>query len=156
MVISAVGGCAYNPFLPDLRTPVDRAREIAPRCHHTSEALDAEVLSASVVENVEPYYDHVQSGNDRMVHLRGAKLHVRPQPNLSAESIERSLECHEARVTMGGAPPLASDPYTLAGTWLDIKTDSTGDGYVVAVQVNNIQKAREVLARARQFATARP
>lgn len=151
----SVGGCAYNPLLPDLRTASDRAREVAPLCARLSEAVDAEALSPSIVVDVGPWYKYVASGNDRRVRLRGAQLHVQAKPNLSAEVLQLSLECHQARVMLGSARELEHDPYVFPDTWLDIDTHSAGDSFVVGIQVDDMDKARAVLARARQFVASR-
>lgn len=150
-----LAGCALNPLFPDPRTPSDRARELADRCADVSEETDADVLSPSIILKVDPWYNTVQSGNDSATHLRGARLRFKARRNLSAEALELSLECHQARVTLGSARELEHDPYTFPGTWLDIDTRSVGDGFVVAVQVDNIEKARAVLDRARQFVASR-
>jgi hypothetical protein len=149
---ATTAACAYNPLFPDPRGAEQRAHELDDRCARTSEATDAPALSPAVVEGVEPAYGAVQSGNDRAFRLRGARLRIAPRPEFSTESLRRSLECHEARVTLGGAAPLADDPFVLAGSWIDIDVSSTGDGFVVAVVVDDIPKARVVLARARSYA----
>lgn len=156
-LVTAVGfsACALNPVMPDPRTPSDRARELEARCADVPKDVDTEALSVSIVERVDPAYNYVQSGNDRVVRLRGARLRFKARRDLSAESLQLSLECHQARVTLGSAHELENDPYTLPGTWLDIDSRSAGDGYVVAVQVDNIAKARVVLDRARQFVASR-
>jgi hypothetical protein len=153
--IGWLSGCAFNPLMPDPRTPSDRARELADRCVDVSEEVDAEVLTPAIVAKVDPWYNYVQSGNDRTARLRGARLRVKARRNLSAETVELSLECHQARVTLGSARELEHDPYTFPGTWLDIDTRSVGDGFIVAVQVDNVDKARAVLDRARQFVASR-
>jgi hypothetical protein len=136
-----------------LRPPdSDRARaRDRGKCAHESEQGAADALSPSLVEAVEPAYSFVPSGNDRAIRLRGALLHFRPAPNETAETMQRSLECHEARVVLGVDPPIASDPYVLAGAWLAIDVDSTGDGLVAAVRTTAIDDARRVLDRARDF-----
>jgi hypothetical protein len=149
-----VVGCGWNPFVPDTRTPADHAHDLAPKC--TGDAMDAQALAPSLVESVEPLYVHVQSGNDRLIHLRGSEVHLRPMSTLSLESLQRRAECHQALVTMGRAEELPSDPYFLAGTWLDIKARSDGDSFIVAVQVDALDKAKEVLERARRFGPAAP
>jgi hypothetical protein len=157
LLVTAVGlsACAFNPIMPDPRTPSDRAHELEPRCADVSKDLDTEALSPSIIERVDPAYNYVQSGNDRVVRLRGARLRLKARRDLSAESLQLSLECHQARVTLGSAHELDHDPYALPGTWLDIDSRSAGDGYVVAVQVDNLAKARAVLDRARQFVASR-
>ena len=152
----AAAGCAYNPLFPDPRTPSDFARETASHCKGRSEATDAAALSSSLVESVEASYSYVQSGNERLPHLRGAKLHLAPQPSLTAELLQRAVECHEARVVLGSAPALADDPYSLPGAWVDVKAESTGDGFVISVLTDHQENAKQVLDRARRFAAPRP
>jgi hypothetical protein len=149
--------CEYNPLLPDTRTPADFAHDVASRCNGFTEESAAPLLSASAVDSVEPSYSHVQSGpGDREARLRGARIHVRPLPGFSPESMARTLECHESRVVLGAAAPAADDPYSLSGHWLDIDVTSTGDGFVVRVEPQEraaSDAAREILARARRFAS---
>ncbi len=149
-----VGCNGWLPFLPDTRTPADHARAMTAKCARESEQQAAGALSASLVETVEPAYSTVASGNDRAIRLRGARLHLRPVVNESPEALERALECHQARVTLGESPAMTNDPYVLGGAWLDIDVDSTGDGLVAAVRVDGFEDARRVLDRARRFAMA--
>lgn len=146
----------WFPLLPDTRTPADHARAMTAKCTLESERQAAPALASSLVETVEPAYSTVPSGNDRAIRLRGARLHLRPALNVSAEALQRTLECHQARVTLGDSPAIADDPYVLPGAWLDIDVNSGGDGLVAAVLVDQFDDARRVLDRARTFATARP
>ncbi|HEY1696036.1 MAG TPA: hypothetical protein VGG39_27905 [Polyangiaceae bacterium] len=151
----AFSACAYNPLLPDVRTPADRAREMSPRCRGFAEDAASPLLARATIDSVEPAYSYVQSGpGDREARLRGARIHVRPLPGLSRESIARALECHESRVVLGEVAASEQDPYVLAGHWLDVDADSEGDGFVVQVEpveTADVGLAREVLARARRF-----
>ena len=111
------------------------------------------MLAPTAVETVQPAYSYVSSGPSTIeARLRGARLFLRPLPGLSHESLQRSLECHQSRVVLGVAPEFADDPYVLRGTWLDIVADSTGDGFVVAVQADTFPDAKRVLERAHRFA----
>ncbi len=154
-VLCLLSGCSF--FVPDTRTPADRARELAPRCVQFTAESAAALLSPRAIDSVEPAYSYLQSGpGDREARLRGARIHVRkPLPALSRESIARSLECHEWRFLVGGPPPPEDDPYTLAGQWLDIDVDSEKDGFVVRVQADDPSTGRVVLERAKRFAAAR-
>jgi len=155
VVLLLVAGCHF--FVPDTRTPADRAREVAPRCQGFTEEAAAPLLSPSAIDTVEPAYSYVQSGpGDREARLRGARIHLRPIAALSRESIARSLECHESRFLLGMAQSVADDPYTLAGQWLDIDVDSEKDGFDVRVEVDDPHAARDVLERTRRFAATRP
>jgi hypothetical protein len=75
---------------------------------------------------------------------------------LSKEGLARELECHEARVTLGRAPPFVEDPYSLPDHWLSIDVDSEGDGFAVNVRADDFRDAGRVLERARLFAATAP
>lgn len=144
--------CQYNPLLPDIRTAADRAHEVEPRCAKRDPSEDAHVYSADIVDAVLPAYNYVASGNDRAVRLVGARLLIHPEPSFSAQALQLGLECHQARVVTGASKDRPDDPYSLPGTWLDIKAESTGDGFVVRVLADRDDEARSVLARAQRFA----
>jgi hypothetical protein len=147
--------CILSP-LPETRTPVDYAREVEVHCKNFSDGAAAQLYVPEAVESVEPAYSYVANGNDRRPNLRGAAIHLRPLPGLSAELMTRSLECHQASVTLGRAPATADDPYVLPGRWLDLRATSEGDGFVAFARIDSIADARAVLDRALRFVAARP
>lgn len=158
-LVLALGCGAYNPLLPDMRTPADFARDVAPRCAGFPEEAAAALLSPAAIDSVEPAYSYVQSGpGDREARLRGARIHVRPTAAAaSPEAIARALECHESRVVLGTASAGPDDPYSLPDHWLDIGVSSEGDGFVVRVEPQEraaSDAAREILARAKRFTTS--
>jgi hypothetical protein len=154
LLLVLLAGCHF--FFPDMRTPVDRAREVSPRCRGFAEQAAAPLLSPAAIDTVEPAYSRIQSGPiDRQAHLDGARIHLRPIAAVSREFIARSLECHESRFLLGTTVPLADDPYTLTDEWLDIDVDSEKDGFVVVVQGHDLPAARHVLERAKRFAASR-
>jgi hypothetical protein len=151
-----LGGCAIFSPVPDMRTPSDRARELAAKCSVTRDSEDVHALTRSLIESVEPAYSYVSSGPvDRQARLRGARIHLRPTANLSRESLQRSLECHEAHALLGSTGVLADDPYVLPSAWLEISAESEGDGFVILVRTENLDNAKLVLERARRFAARR-
>jgi hypothetical protein len=75
---------------------------------------------------------------------------------MTSEVIQRKLECHEARVLLGEAPAREVDPYAIGGAWLEIRADSEGYGFVVAVKTDELREAKDVLKRARLFAASAP
>lgn len=150
-IILGLEGCFLSP-LPDLRSPADRARETAPKCTRESTGGASEGLATSGIESVQPFYTYVaSSATMREARLRGARISLRPAPELSRESLQRALECHQTRVVLGGQPEVPDDPYVLPGAWLDIAVASTGDGFVVDVQADTFNDAKRVLERARRF-----
>jgi hypothetical protein len=153
-VAGAVGCGTVWPF-NDTRTPAEHARDLEPRCKGSTEESSAPVLARSAIDSVEPAYSYVKSGpNDREARLRGARVLVKPLPGLTRESLALGLECHQARATLGAVQAGADDPYVLPGRWLDIGVESTGDGFVVLVQIDEFDDAKQVLERARRFSGA--
>jgi len=148
--LSGYGCGAFSPLLPDARTPADRAHQLDARCKGGGEERVAAIFAPSTVDSVAPSYSYVQSGNDRAVRLRGAEIHLRPLAGFARESLARDLECHEARVVLGAAAPRADDPFVLPGRWVEIDVNSEGDGFVVLARVDEIDSARELLARAQR------
>jgi hypothetical protein len=148
--------CSGVPFLvPDARTAADRARELEPKCKDFGEASVAPMLTPSAIDTVEPAYSYVKSGPvDREARLRGARIRIKPLPGFSKETIARSVECHQARVTLGEAPPRTDDPYVLPGMWLDVDVESEGDGFAILVRSDVPDVARRALERARRYASA--
>jgi hypothetical protein len=148
----ALAGCALLSPLGDLRTPADRAREVFPLCKSVREDDMATLLSPSAVDTVQAAYATVPSGPaEREARLRGARIQLRPAPGMSSEALTRSLECHQARVTLGEVVPNADDPYVLPGEWLDLDASSARDSFVIVVSANDFEDARQVLERARRF-----
>lgn len=150
--------CSGVPFLvPDTRTATDRARELEPRCKDFTEDRVQAMLSPAAIDSVEPAYSYVQSGaSSREARLRGARIHVKPLTGFSRESLARGLECHESRVVLGRASASPDDPYVLPDHWLDVDVDSEGDGFVVLVRIQEMDLARQVMARARRFIHTAP
>jgi len=139
----------WTPFLPDTRTPADRANELMAKC--SNEPDDGDPVNPAAIEEVDQLLTKVPSNGDRAIHLRGAELHLRPIGNVSAEGLQRKVECHEAMVTLGRAEPLPSDPYVLDGAWLVLKVRSDGDAFIVSIQTDVLEQAKLVLEHARRY-----
>jgi hypothetical protein len=140
-----------------MKTAVDRARAVEPKCASISDVKVASLASPSSIESVEASYSFVPStATDHEARLRGALIHVRPVAGMSKEALARGLECHEAKVTLGRAPSFTDDPYTLPDHWLSIDVDSDGDGFAVNVRADDFRDAGRVLERAKLFAASAP
>lgn len=150
--------CSGVPLLvPDTRTAADHAREVQPKCRDFGEAAASQMLAPSSIDAVEPAYSYVNSGPvDREPRLRGARIRIKPLAGFSKETIARNLECHEARVLLGQVPAPTDDPYVLPDHWLDIDVESEGDGFAVLVRTDEMDTARQLLARAQRYVSARP
>lgn len=126
------------------------------KCGPFAEESVAALLSPNAIDSVEPTYSYVMGGpNAREARLGGARIHVRPLPGLSRELVQRSLECHEARATLGVVTAQPDDPYVLPDRWLTIDVESEGDSFVVHVRADDPDDARRILDRAARFAGRR-
>jgi hypothetical protein len=155
IALSGCGSCSWFPLLPDNRNTVDRAHELSETCEEQEDAgpvVVPEALSPSLIERVEAAYTHMNAGAGGDLRLRGVKLHLRPALNMPVGVLERALECHEARVTLGDATELPDDPYVLPGVWLEIDVSATKEGLVAAVLADGPDDARRVVERAHRFA----
>jgi hypothetical protein len=154
---TGLAGCAIASALspiPDMRTPTDHAREISARCKGVTEESSAPMLAPDAIDSVEPDYSVVPSGNAQATHMLGARIHIRPLPALTKESLERTLLCHEAHVMLDGAKSPENDPYVLPLRWLDIDVASEQAGFVARVETNANEDAHRALERARLYARA--
>jgi hypothetical protein len=154
LALTGLTGCyVASFFVPVTKTPADQAHDLDKKCRGFSDpgALSS-LLPDSAIDSVEPAYSHVV--DPPADHLRGAKIHVRPLPGISKETLTRTLECHEAGVVLGTVPATEGDPYTLPQHWLDFDVDSDGDAFIVLVRTGveeNIKDAQAVLARTRSY-----
>jgi hypothetical protein len=146
------GACLLSP-IPDRTTVLDRAHALDVKCRGRVDPGAALLLAPAAIDSVEPSYVYVPSGPvSPEARLRGARLHVRPAPGVSQESLARGLECHEAAVVLGAASASADDPFVAEGRWVEVLVASEGDGFVVDVRASELPVAKAVLARARAYA----
>jgi len=116
----------------------------------------APVLSGSAVQGVKPLYNATEgarSGGQSV--LRGATVTVSALSGVTAEWLDRALECHSAKVTLGRVPGASDDPFWLPGSSADIDVRSAKDGFDVAVTGYSSEDARQILDRANAFAKAK-
>ncbi len=140
-------------------TPADRAAAVeTTKCSGAvDEAALAPVLTGGAIERVGPLYNKVwMRDSDGYATLDGAWITVRPLPGMTAESLQRALECHSARGTLGQVNSSTSDPFVLPSTTVNIQVASEGDAFRVGVGAPRSEEAREILDRAMQLmATSR-
>jgi hypothetical protein len=110
------------------------------------------VLGGSAVVGVEALYSTFGSTKSGpQSELRGANLTVTALPGVTAEWLDRALECHSAKAMLGHIQA-ADDPFWLPDASLDIDVRSAKDGFQIAVAAFSPDDARRVLARANAFA----
>jgi hypothetical protein len=113
----------------------------------------APVLGGSAVQGVQPLYSAVEgSKNGLQAVLRGATVTIAALPGMTAEWLDRALECHSARVMLGEVAGAADDPFWLPGSSVDIDVRSAKDGFDAAITGYSSEDARKIFDRANAFA----
>jgi hypothetical protein len=116
----------------------------------------APVLSGRAVQGVGPLYNTVEAGKSgEESRLRGAVLTIGALPGVTAEWLDRELECHGARLTLGRITSSPEDPFWLPGSSIDIDVRPGKDGFVVGVAGYSSSDARQIFDRAQAFAKAK-
>jgi hypothetical protein len=82
----------------------------------------------------------------------GAVVTFRAVPGMTAEWLQRVVDCHLARnASLGNdVPEMPSCPLVPKG--VAARVASTGDGFAVSIQAEDSKTAQEVLSRAQQLA----
>ena len=120
----------------------DDDRETSPFSHR------ADIRSVEAIEESFP------KGNDRVTsRLAGARITFRAVPGMTAQWLQRDVDCHLARNAAIGHASASEDmpdcPLTLAG--VHATASSTADGVVVAITSEDPAIAAEILRRAQKL-----
>jgi hypothetical protein len=101
------------------------------------------------IASVEPLYSNVISGKGQNARLQGAVVTFRAVPGMTAQRLQRLVDCHLARNAALGhqVPEMPYCPLVPKGVTATVTTSSTG--FAVAVQSDDVDTANEVLRRAR-------
>lgn len=121
----------------------------------TDKAL-APVLSGDAVQRVQPFYSTIEGAKSgHQSELRGAVVTVSALPGITAEWLDRALECHSAKEVLGHEPTPSDDPFWLPRSTVNIDVSSDRDGFNVAISAYSANDARQILDRANAFSKAK-
>jgi hypothetical protein len=139
------------------KTPADQATFVE-RTRCLPEDDDKQltpILSCEALQGVRPLYNTIEGTKSGVQsELRGAVLAVSALPGVTAEWLDRALECHGARALLGHLSPAANDPFFVPGTFVDVDVLPAKDGFDIEVVAYSSEDARAVLDRATAFAKA--
>jgi hypothetical protein len=143
---------------PAAKSPVDQATFMeSTRCGPEVNDGDlAPVLSGQAIQGVGPLYSTVEAAKSgKESQLRGVIVMVNALPGVSAEWLDRELECHGARLTLGGVQSSPYDPFWLPGSTVDVDVRPAKDGFAVGIAGYSSADARRIFERAQAFAKAK-
>jgi hypothetical protein len=107
------------------------------------------------IRAVTPLREEVPVGKTKNTRTAGAEITFFAIPGLTAEWLQRVVDCHLARNAAIGHETASAEmtycPLTLRG--VTAKVRSTGDGFAVAVRSDDDATAQEILRRAESLKT---
>jgi hypothetical protein len=156
--LSVATAACTEPSAQGGRTPADEAAFMErTRCasDDTDKAL-APVLSGDAVQRVQPLYSTIEGAKSgHQAELRGAIVTVSALPGVTAEWLDRALECHSAKEVLGHEPTPSDDPFWLPRSTVNIDVTSDRDGFNIAISAYSANDARQILDRANAFEKAK-
>jgi hypothetical protein len=156
LALIAVSACGPSSSTTQgAQTTVDRATFVEhTRCRAEDDEKNlAPVLSGDAVQGVQPLYTTIEGAKSGVgSELRGVTVTIRPLPGMTAEWLDRELECHSARATLGHGHAAPDDPFFLPTSFVNIEVRSATDGFDAEVVGYSPAEAAAILARANAFA----
>lgn len=142
-------------------------RELAAKHRAASEALRSAEASAcsgipeedrdaspfmhgADIRSVSPLQEEVKTGKTVSNRVAGAEVVFKAVPGMTAEWLQRVVDCHLARNAAIGHEAAAAEmpycPLTLRGAQARVR--SVGDGFAVAIRGDDAETSKEILKRA--------
>jgi hypothetical protein len=135
--------------------PAEQAAEVERTQCDSGAVAEGVIRSVKVIE-AEPLYSYSASnaGDNDLKIVEGAKIVVRPPEGVSADKLLRILQCHSAQVLLGQRANVATDPFWLPGTWLNIDVKPEHGNYAVTLEADTVRDNLKVAAHAMAFGKA--
>jgi hypothetical protein len=120
----------------------DEDRDVSPFAHRAD------------IQGVSQLREEKVVGRSRTTREAGATIVFRATPGLTAEWLQRIIECHVARNSAVGhdMPEMAYCPLVARGAQATVR--SVGDGFAVDVRADDAEGAAEIWRRAQQITPA--
>ncbi len=105
---------------------------------------------------VEPLRERTGNYKAPRVRTTGAVVTFRALPGMTAEWLQRTIDCHLARNAALGhvAPEMPSCPLVPNG--VEAQVSSTGNGFAVTIRSDDSKTADEILSRAQRLGNQKP
>ena len=152
-LLAALGACAPAATRA-AQTAADREAMVErTRCDAQGDERSlAPVLRGEAVQSVEALYTSGETAPGARSEVRGVSITVQALPGMTAESLDRALECHSARAALGDSRAAWDDPFFLPGSFVGIDVRAAGYGFEVQVAGSSSDEGYAILTRAQAFA----
>ena len=106
------------------------------------------------IQSVEPLTEHIGETDAGEQRTAGVIITLRAVPGMTAEWVQREVDCHLARNASLGhdVPEMPNCPLVPNGVRASVR--STGNGFAVAIRSDSDTTAGEILARAQRLRSA--
>lgn len=103
------------------------------------------------IARVEPLTEPTGTGKAVSQRTAGAVVTFRAVPGMTAEWLQRVVDCHLARNAALGHPAREMPSCPLVPNGAQARVTSTGDGFAVTIRSDDAVTAREILSRAERL-----
>lgn len=100
------------------------------------------------IASVAPLVERTNNGKQTAMHEVGATVTFRAVPGMTAEWLQRLVDCHLARNAVLGHDLAAMPDCPLVPRGVTARVHSVGDGFAVDIRGDGADATREVIARA--------
>jgi|SRR6267143_1697313 len=125
-------------------------QELAQYCDEDAERDIAEALES--VQRAEPLVEKIITGKSYFLQLTGAQVWFAAHKGFTAQWLERTLECHQARRALEyTAFARDVDPFWLEDGWVDIRVQPAQAAFIAQLRGRTLHQAELINSRAQSF-----
>ncbi|TMA72212.1 MAG: hypothetical protein E6J67_20260 [Deltaproteobacteria bacterium] len=125
-------------------------QELAQSCDEDAEHDIAEALEA--VQRADPLVEKIRTGKSYLLRLTGAQVWFAAHKGFTAQWLERTLQCHQARRVLESiARPGEVDPFWLEDGWIDIQVQPASAAFTAQLRGRTLHEAELINSRAQAF-----
>jgi hypothetical protein len=125
-------------------------QELARYCDENAEHDIAEALDT--VQRAEPLVERIITGKSYFLRVTGAQVWFAAQKGFTAQWLERTLECHQARRVLENTPSAGDlDPFWLEDGWVDIQVHPASTAFIAQLRGRTFHQADVINSRAQSF-----
>ena len=127
-------------------------QDLARSCDEDAEHEIVEALKA--VQRADPLVEKIITGKSYMIRLTGAQVWFAAHKGFTAQWLERTLECHQARRVLENATSAGDvDPFWLEDGWVDIQVQPASAAFIALLRGRTFHEAELINSRAQAFVT---
>jgi hypothetical protein len=143
-----LGGCAHVSARD--RRLNTATQELAQYCDQDAEHDIAEALET--VQGAEPLVEKIITGKSYFLQLTGAQVWFAAHKGFTAQWLERTLECHQARRVLENTASAGDvDPFWLEDGWVDIQVQAASAAFIARLRGRTLHQAELINSRAQSF-----